>query len=482
MRIPRVMIAAAASGSGKTTISCGLMSALRQKGLHIVSGKCGPDYIDPMFHREVLGIDSENLDLFFTHEEQMRRLFVRHAADADATVLEGVMGYYDGMGLDTERASSYDVAGVLECPVILVVPCRGMALSCAALVRGFLEFRRDSQIRGILLNRISPMLYPRMKQMLEAELGSAGFSVPVIGYVPEHEIFHLESRHLGLVTPEEIGNLKNRMDEAGRLLAETVDLEQLLEIASQAPELPDPESEEGGKIHKSGSWNKESRRKEDCQVEKGCKNEEVCIAVARDEAFNFYYKDNLKLLEELGCRLITFSPLRDQKLPDEADGLLLGGGYPELYARILSENREMCHSVAQAIRGGMPCHAECGGFLYLHEYLEDKEGIKWRMAGVIPGEASATDRLVRFGYVELEAKRDGAYLKKGERIRGHEFHYWDSSCNGADVLAVKPDGKRFWECIHMHENLFAGFPHLSYESNPEFARRFVDAARKHRET
>ena len=248
MKIPRIMIAAPASGSGKTTITCGIMEALKQKKQNIVACKCGPDYIDPMFHREVLGIPSENLDLFFCEPDILKHLFMRHAASADLTVVEGVMGFYDGMSLDADTASSYDVADQLDIPVILAVPCKGMALSVVPLILGMLEFRKDSHIRGILLNRISGMLYPRMKKMIEDELAGKGYSIPVIGYVPEQELFSLESRHLGLVIPEEVEGLRQRLHKAGELLSGTVDFDLLLEIAENAPEMEDAVSAMGDSV------------------------------------------------------------------------------------------------------------------------------------------------------------------------------------------------------------------------------------------
>lgn len=458
MRIPRIMITAVSSGSGKTVISCSLMEALKQQGLCVVSGKCGPDYIDPMFHKEVLGIDAQNLDLFFHEERELETIFVNHAKEADIAVIEGVMGYYDGMGIDTVKASSYEVAKALKTPVILVLPCKGAAISAAALVKGILEFREENYICGILLNRISEILYPKMKEMLEKELGMSGHDIKVLGYIPEHPAFHLESRHLGLVTPKEVEGLRSRLSEAGRILGETVNLEELIKLAESAPGL-----QEGSDVDPAYYEVNEQK---------------IRIAAARDEAFCFYYKENLELLKRLGCEIVLFSPIHDKELPKGSQGLILGGGYPELYAESLSKNRTMLESIRAAIESGMPCHAECGGFLYLHETLKDREGKEYPMAKVISGDAFPTERLVRFGYVCLTAEEDGLFLKKGETIRGHEFHYWDSTNNGKDVEARKPDGRRFWKCIHMENNLFAGFPHLAYGSNPLFVRRFVEKAKR----
>lgn len=473
MKIPGILIAAPASGSGKTSVSCALMAALQARGLKVRACKCGPDYIDPMFHREVLGVDSRNLDLFFSEPDELRQGFIRHASGADIVVTEGVMGYYDGRGMDTDAGSSYDVARTLNLPVILVINCRGAALSLAALVRGMAEFRTDSNIRGILLNRVSKMLYPRLKAMLEQELGKYGHKIPVLGYVPEDDAFRLESRHLGLVTPQELTDLREQTEWAGNILTESVDLEQLLKIAGEAPEIETSEIEtDGSQVH---------RKKQERYAR---------IAIARDEAFCFYYKANLEMLEEAGLELVPFSPLRDEKLPENTSGLILGGGYPELYGERLSANRTLLAEIRERLEAGLPCIAECGGFMYLHEEMEDKNGNTYPMAGVIKGRTYPTGRLVRFGYVNIAAApgeeeesavsrstEKKAYLRPGEQIRGHEFHYWDSTDCGNDCVATKPDGKRKWECIHMNGNLFAGYPHLYLPSMPEFAYRFSDRCR-----
>ena len=459
MKIPGILIAAPSSGSGKTAVSCALMAALQARGLQVRACKCGPDYIDPMFHREVLGVDSRNLDLFFSEPDELRQGYIRHASGADLVVTEGVMGYYDGRGLDTDAGSSYDVARTLDLPVILVVNGRGAALSLAALVRGMAEFRSDSNIRGILLNRVSKMLYPRMKDMLEQELGKSGHKIPVIGYVPEDDAFRLESRHLGLVTPQELTDLKEQTERAGNLLTESVDLDLLLEIAGRASETRFPEDQasdtaasgtkSGSSDANQGKWKRYAR------------TAIARVAIARDEAFCFYYNANLEMLEEAGLELVPFSPLRDGKLPDNISGLILGGGYPELYGERLSANRSL-----------------------------DENGNIYPMTGVIKGRTYPTGRLVRFGYVNIAADpgklgksaenvgtEEQAYLRPGEQIRGHEFHYWDSTDSGTDCVAVKPDGKRKWECIHMKGNLFAGYPHLYLPSMPEFAYRFADRCR-----
>ena len=473
---PGFLLSAVSSNSGKTAAACGLMSAFKQEGKRVCACKCGPDYIDPMFHREVLGVDSKNLDLFFSEEDILKEGYLKHTKDADITITEGVMGFYDGMSLDSVKGSSYDVAKTLGLPVILVINARGAAMTLAATVKGIAEFCPDSNIRGILLNRVSAMLYPRLKAMLETELERIGHGeIKVVGYMPEDEAFHLESRHLGLVTPKEMENLQEKVRQAGEILTKTVDLGLLEKIAGEAAVWKAEVSEESEKI---GSLKSQ--------------NAPVRIAVARDEAFCFYYKDNLELLESLGCELIEFSPLHNEKLPDNISGLILGGGYPELYGKQLSENQSMLTSIRKVlIQKKIPCLAECGGFMYLHEEMEDTEGKVWKLVGRIKGRTFPTGKLVRFGYVDLQRNLDenpisefkeqmslaDSWILPGENIRAHEFHYWDSTDSGRDCLAVKPDGKRRWECMHLEESLVAGYPHLYYPSCENFAERFVEKCR-----
>ncbi len=467
MQIPSFMIAAAGSGSGKTIISCGLMAAFKNRNMRVLACKCGPDYIDPMFHREVLGVESENLDLFFCEKEILNSLFERHAGKADITVIEGVMGFFDGMSLESVTASSYDVARTLNLPVILVISCKGMALSVLPVIQGLLEFRRDSNICGIILNRVSSGLYPRMKEMIEQGLKQTGHPVPVIGYVPESPVFALESRHLGLVTPGEIGRIRERLDKAGKILEESIELDTLISIASSL-------NVSGDSAHKGNLVNFNSK-----EIVDRAKNPlSVRIAVARDEAFCFYYKDNLEFLTDRGCQIVEFSPIHDKSLPANIQGLILGGGYPELHTEELESNINMRNSIKTAIHDGLPCMAECGGFMYLQEEMEDDRGMAREMVGVLSGGSYRAGKLVRFGYIEIEAQTDGRFLKKGEKLKGHEFHHWDSMDNGSDCLAVKPDKKRNWTCIHMNGNLFAGYPHIHFYSNVVFAERFITACEK----
>ena len=305
MKIPRILLAAGASGSGKTLITCGLLQALVNRGLKVASFKCGPDYIDPMFHSRVIGTRSRNLDTFFTDGDRTRYLLAKNASDCEIAVMEGVMGYYDGVGGITSRASAYDLASTTDTPAILIVNSRGMSVSLAAYVKGFLEYKKDSHICGVIFNQMSPMLYPRMKKLLEEEL-----SVKVLGYVPKVEDCVIESRHLGLVLPEEIPELKSRLQKLSEVLEKTLDIDGILELAGEAPELAAPETEM--LIQKDTAFGYRTEEK-------------VRIGVADDEAFCFFYADNLNLLEQMGAELVRFSPIHDRELPEDLDGLLLPG-------------------------------------------------------------------------------------------------------------------------------------------------------------
>ncbi len=446
MNLPRIMLAAPASGSGKTLITCGILQALKNRGIKPASFKCGPDYIDPMFHGKVLGISSKNLDTYFTDEKMTRYLFGREAKDAEISVLEGVMGYYDGLAGSSTKASAYDVASVTDTPVILVVPARGMSVSVIPLIQGFLNYRNDSRIRGVILNQVSAGMYPRMKEQIEAEL-----PIKVLGYVPAVSEYVIESRHLGLVTPDEITDIQDKILGLSKVLEDTLDIDSLLQIGRDASEFSYEEPKLPTFTEKK-----------------------VRMGVAKDEAFCFIYRDNLELLERMGAELCYFSPIHDKELPKDLSALIFYGGYPELYAKKLSDNHGMILEIQSAIHGGMPYLAECGGFMYLHEYMEDMDGNVYPMVGVISGKAYRTNRLTRFGYVELESKKSTILGAQGLSCRGHEFHYFDSSNNGGDFMAKKPLSNRSWDCIHGDERSIAGFPHLYYYSNPEMIARFIN--------
>lgn len=452
MNCPRIMISATKSGEGKTLVTCGLLRALEKRGENPCAFKCGPDYIDPLFHKTVLGIDSYNLDTFFTGKEGVRRYLAKKAKGHGISVLEGVMGHYDGIGGTTTMAGSYDLSTATQTPVLLVVDAKGRSLSLVPQIKGFLEYQKDCHIVGVLLNRISPMLYESLKPIIEQEL-----PVFVVGYLPEKKEFALESRHLGLLLPEEIQGLDRQISLVAEEMERTFDLEKIVELARQAPHLPIEKEEEKREVF--------------------CK-----IAVAKDGAFSFYYQENLEWIQQLGGELVFFSPLKDRELPQGVCGMLLGGGYPENWAKELSENHSMKESIFLALKQGMPCIAECGGFLYLHETLEGADGKDYPMVGWVSGKGFATKRLGRFGYINATSQKDTLLTKKGEVLKGHEFHYWDSTNNGCDFLAEKPVGKRNWQCIHGEGNFFGGFPHIHFGGFPQGLERFLEGCKQWQES
>ena len=441
----RLLIAAPASGCGKTAAACALLRILKERGFEPCAFKCGPDYIDPMFHRAILGVESHNLDLFLSGPERVRALFARACRGHCAAVVEGAMGLYDGLGGVTARASAWELADTLDLPVLLVLPARASSLTLAAQLCGLRDFRTPSHIAGVLLNECSPALCRTLAPMLERETG-----LPVLGCLPRLEDARIESRHLGLLTAPEIDDLDACLDLLARAFSENVDLPRLLKLFDgPAPAAQDAEP----------------------PFERRCR-----VAVARDEAFCFAYAETLETLEALGAELVFFSPLRDKTLPEDVGGLYLPGGYPELYARQLSENAKMRRAVAEAVRGGLPTAAECGGFLYLCAALSDPSGVRFPMAGVLPGEAADAGKSVRFGYAELRAEEDSLLFREGERFPVHEFHHWDASENGDAFQLTKPLSGKTWRGGFAGRTLYAAFPHLYFAGSPVLAERFVCAA------
>ena len=429
------------------------MELFKRKGLNPLACKCGPDYIDGLFHKQVLELEGMNLDSYFEAPEELRDKYSR-LSKGHLPVVEGVMGYFDGLGGSTTRASSWEVAHILDLPAVLVVDARGASVSLAALIKGFLEFERSmgSQIKAVIFNRMSPMLYPRIRELVERETG-----IRAAGFVPELDFLKVGSRHLGLVLPEEIAGLREQMNRLGKCLEETIDWEFLAELGAEKEER-DALEEENTEASCTAAFS-------------------FRLGIAMDEAFCFYYQDNLRLLERLGGELVYFSPIHDRSLPEQLDGLILGGGYPELYCEALSLNESMRESVKKAAEGGLPVLGECGGYLYLLEELEAEDGRIWPMTGVLKGKGYKKGKNSRFGYIGVEAEKDSLYLKPGEQIRGHEFHYWDCEVLEEEwvMRAKKPVGNRSWPCIRIKNQVMAGFPHLFYPSCPAFAVRFAKA-------
>lgn len=448
----RILLTATGSGCGKTTITIALLKALSMRGLKPASFKCGPDYIDPMYHRKTLGIPAYNLDPFFCDAFKLKDILCKGLKESDIGIIEGVMGYYDGYGAEG-HASTWEVADKTDTSAILIVNAKGMSNSIGAILRGFTSYKANHHIKGVIFNNLSKGMYPMLAELAKSE------GIQPLGFMPHNQEVELESRHLGLVTAEELKSIANTIHRLGEMAEENLDIDAILKLADESGEL-------------------EAVVGPDCEPQKslaGLECERLRLAVARDAAFCFLYQENLDILKELGCELIYFSPMEDEKLPEDTCGIYLPGGYPELYAELLSQNEAMLHSIRAAIENGIPVLAECGGFMYLHEKIEEKS-----MVGVIKGSASKQSRLVRFGYGTLKAKEDGMLLKKNEEIRVHEFHYFDSENNGDAFELTKASNGIKYECAYSAKNMYAGYPHLYFPANINVPLNFVKAMGEYR--
>lgn len=447
--VPRLMFVATGSGVGKTTVTCGILKALVNRKMSVLSFKCGPDYIDPMFHSKIIGTKSRNLDIFMCGEETVKFLLAKNAKDSDISIIEGVMGMYDGLGFDCEYGSSNHLSQITDTPQILVVNVRGMSLSLVALISGFLNFKKNN-IKGVIFNNCSKGMYASYKKMVEDKL-----NIKVYGYFPKVDNASIESRHLGLVTADEIDDINKKLDLLANTAENSIDLDGLISLSKSAKD-----------IHYNDMW-KDINKKST-----------VKIGVAKDNAFCFFYEDNIDLLKKLGAEIVYFSPIKDKELPVDLDGLILYGGYPEEYADKLSQNKSMLNSVKNAINNNLPTIAECGGFMYLMDSITDKNNVSYPMASVIKGESYMTKKLSRFGYIKLTALKDNLLCKKGDTINAHEFHYSDSENNGHDFVATKRTKE--WECIHATDSLFAGYPHFHFANNKYFAVNFINKCNEYK--
>lgn len=449
MMMNRILISGTNSNCGKTTITMALLAAFKNKGLEIASFKSGPDYIDPMFHRKVFDVETHNLDPYFSTEEMLCDQFIRNCGK-DLSVIEGAMGYYDGIGVEG-RASAWEVAKSIKAPAVLIIDAKGMSNSAAAIIKGFKEFKEESMVEGVIFNNISPMLYPLLRDIVEKE------GIKAYGFLPREEKYSIGSRNLGLITADEIEDIKEKINGLRELAEKYIDLEGLYELAKSAPVL-EASDDYKNLIESSKSDDGGSKPR---------------IAVSRDNAFCFMYKENIEILEDLGCEVVFFSPLNDEKLPEGISGLYLCGGYPELYPEELSNNKRMCQEIKDIITKGIPTIAECGGFMYLHDSIENVP-----MVGFIKGNCIKTDKLQRFGYIEITALEDNLLCHKGESIRVHEFHYYDSENCGESFMAKKASNGLEYLCCHGSDSLYAGFPHIYLPANPDFAKSFVENAKK----
>ena len=412
----RVMIAAPKSGSGKTSVTIALLENLKKRNVKVCSFKCGPDYIDPLFHKSVLGIPSFNLDTFFTDEKTTREIFEIHSSDYDFAVMEGVMGLFDGLGGIREEGSSYHLARVTKTPVILVVDAKGACKSIIPMIAGFKAYDKEDLIKGVILNRTSESVFNIVAPLIEKEL-----SIKALGFIPEKKDAIIPSRHLGLFTPDDEEKVRNVIEILSAEFVKNVSFDEIEKIAAGD----------------------------------GC----------------LIYEDNIRLLEENGADIVYFSPLHDEAVPKDADAILLTGGYPEEYLEDLSKNKSMMDSIKELHGKNIPIVAECGGFMYLHKTIEDRDKERYETVGIIDANCVFTGKSVRFGYIEIKEKK--ASFLNGEAIKGHEFHYYDSERNGDSCIVTKPVSGKQYESIIENDNMFVGFPHLYYPSNPSFAKNLV---------
>lgn len=446
----RIMFAATTSGTGKTTISSGVMRAFTKRGYKVQPFKVGPDYIDTEYHSIASGNKSRNLDEFMLPEEEIKFLFNRASKSADISIIEGVMGLYDGLGSGFDYCSSSSMSKIIDCPVILIIDGKSMAASAAALVLGFKNLDPKVRIAGVIANNVSTKShFDIIKKSVEENT-----QIPVIGRIPKDPEFSLSSRHLGLTPSVEVDDLDKKMDYIAQVIEENINLDLLLEIAETGPVAYD-----------------ETRRMNVKDIT------DLRLALAFDKAFNFYYKDSLELLEEMGVKLVEFSPLKDKKLPENIQGIFLGGGFPEVFAKQLSENKEMLEQIKSLADDGIPLYAECGGLMYLGESLQDLEGNELKMTGIFDGKSQMGKKLQRFGYCQGTAEDDSVISEKGSMVRGHEFHYSDFESDEEAIYQMNKnltDGTvKSWRGGYKKNNVLGTYLHTHFAGDYNLALHFI---------
>jgi len=455
LTLPRLLIAAPSSGSGKTTITVGLLAALRARGRRVAPFKVGPDYIDPGYLNLSGAARCRNLDAWLLSPETLRGVFARAVSGSDLALIEGMMGLFDGVAGDDDSGSAAHVARLLHTPVVLVLDVSAMARSAAAVVAGFQKFDAQVHLVGVILNRVGGAAHAQLcAQAIEGATG-----VSVLGYLPHDPALHLPERHLGLVPAAEAPEVERVLERLVTQMEATVNLDALIALAQAAPPL------------------EESHRAE-VALPKAASLPRVRVAVSRDAAFSFTYEDNLFALEAAGAEVVPFSPLSDSTLPPNIGALILSGGFPEMYAEVLSNNRTMLEDLRAAQAAGLPIIAECGGLMALTEAIVDLKGRAWPMAGLLPGLCAMSPRL-HLGYRQARAASNGPLLQKGETIRAHEFHYSVWQGRPVDLPYAYeielPDGSRQGEGAALG-NLWASYLHLHFLSKPEMVERLLAIA------
>jgi cobyrinic acid a,c-diamide synthase len=457
----RLVIAGVRSGVGKTTITAGLIAALTRRGLQVQPFKTGPDYIDPTYHTLAAGRPCRNLDTWMVPPERVRALFAHVSAGSDIAVVEGVMGIFDGFSYENEEGSTAQVAKLLAAPVVLLIDAGKMARSAGALALGYQQFDPDLPRAGFIVNQVGSDSHGRgVATAIEQATGK-----PVLGWLPRDSELEIPERHLGLVPTAEPGRWQAFIEAAADRVEQSLDIDRLLNAARQANPLSTPDLSKLFGVP-SGQRSAVSGR--------------PVIAVARDDAFNFTYEDNLDLLRAAGAELAFFSPLHDQSLPPKAGLIILSGGFPELYAGQLAANAGMRAALQEAQRQDVPIYAECGGLMYLTEAIIDLEGQTQPMVGLLPGRSVMTRQRLTLGYRVAQAVRDSWLLSARETVRGHEFHYsvWESRPPDLppayNLLPRSGEGEPRPEGAQLGR-LWASYVHLHLWGKPELATRFVTA-------
>lgn len=443
----KILIAGSYSGVGKTTISLGLMKALSKRGKKVQPFKVGPDYIDPMYHRFVTGEWSRNLDSYMLDDEQIKFVFKNSSEGKDISIIEGVMGLYDGIGTEINKYSTSQMSKILKSPVILVIDGKGMGASAGAMVLGYKQLDKDVEIVGVIVNNVRTQRhYNIIKESIERFCG-----IEVLGYLPPDENVSVESRNLGLFPSNEIEDLERKVNTIADEMEKYIDIDRIIELS------------ESENVTSSFELNMFSEDPEVRALAEG-----KTVAVAYDKAFNFYYPDNIDLFKEIGANIITFSPINDEEIP-EADLLYMGGGFPEVFAEELEKNVSMRKSIKKAHDEGLAIYAECGGLMYLGDSLVDMDGKKHEMVGAISGYSEMKKGLRRFGYCIATAKEDNLISYKGQEMSGHEFHssefYSDLDTAFTMKKIVEDEVIDEWEGGYYVNNTLASYLHIHFYNN-----------------
>ncbi len=448
----KILIAGTNSGVGKTTISLGIMQALTKRAMKVQPFKVGPDYIDPSYHTFITGRYSRNLDSYMLDDEKIKYVFNESSKDSDISVIEGVMGLYDGMGIDLDNCTSSYTSKLLKSPVILVIDGKAMAASAAAMVLGYKELDKDVNIKGVIVNNVKTEgHYELIKTSIEKYCG-----IEVLGYFPPNKEFSLESRHLGLVPSAEIDSLKSKFDNLAKKIEKYIDIDRIIEI-SQSEDIESKFTIEG--------------------FIKSNKLKNKTIAIAQDKAFNFYYRENIELLEDLGLNIKYFSPIEDEELPS-CNYVYIGGGFPEIFAKELEKNETMRSSILKVHQRNIPIYAECGGLMYLGEKLINSNNEEFNMVGILKGYSEMTTSLKRFGYCYGTAKEETILSLEGEIIKGHEFHHSVFVSDEECAYEMKKERNKevidTWEGGYSKGNTLATYLHTHFYNNLNSVKKYLE--------